>query len=305
MKAVICTRYGSPEVLQIKEMEKPTPKDHEVLIKVFAASAHVGDTRIRKADPFLVRIVFGMLRPRKNLILGLEISGVVEAVGPNVRNFKAGDEVFGLTGFSGGYAEYICLPGTADKGTGAKTGMIALKPPLLSYEEAAVVPSGALTALKNLRKANIQPGQNILIHGASGSLGTYAIQLAKYYGAEVTAVCSKGNTELVRSLGADRVIDYASENFAASDSRYDIVYDAVIKAKPAQCRKILKPNGVFVNNSRLPKMEEADLLFVKELLETNKLRPVLDRTYRLDEIVEAHRYVDTGRKKGNVALTLR
>ncbi|WP_172253252.1 NAD(P)-dependent alcohol dehydrogenase [Saccharibacillus deserti] len=304
MRAVICTRYGPPEVLQIKELEKPMPKDHEVLIKVSAATAHIGDTRIRKADPFLVRIVFGMLNPRKNLILGLEISGVIEAVGKDVQQFKAGDEVFGLTGFSGGYAEYICLPGTVEPGTGQKKGMIARKPAHLSHEEAAVVPSGALTALKNLQKAQIRAGQHILIHGASGSLGTYAIQLAKDYGAEVTAVCSRSNIELVRSLGADRVIDYTAEDFTASDTRYDIVYDAVIKAKPAQCRKILKPNGVFVNNSRLSKMEEADLLFVKGLLEENKLKPVIDRTYRLEDIVEAHRYVDTGRKKGNVALTL-
>ncbi|MBY0117955.1 NAD(P)-dependent alcohol dehydrogenase [Paenibacillus sp. FSL L8-0435] len=305
MKAVICTNYGPPEVLQMKEMEKPKPKDHEVLIKVFAATAHIGDTRIRRADPFLVRLVFGMLKPRKNLILGLEISGVIESVGKDVQSFKEGDKVFGLTGFCGGYAEYICLPEKVKNGTGEKKGMVAIKPNHLSYEEAAVVPSGALTALKNLQKAKIKPGQKILINGASGSLGTYAIQLAKYYGAEVTAVCSKSNFGLVESIGADKVIDYTEEDFTQSETKYDIVYDAVIKAKPSQCQKILTPNGVFLNNSRLPKMEAADLLFLKELIEENKLKPIIDRTYALDEIVEAHRYVDTGRKKGNVAITVR
>lgn len=305
MKAVICTNYGPPEVLQMKEMEKPKPKDDEVLIKVFAATAHIGDTRIRRADPFLVRLVFGMLKPRKNLILGLEISGVIESVGKDVQSFKEGDKVFGLTGFRGGYAEYICLPGEVKDGTGEKKGMVAIKPKHLSYEEAAVVPSGALTALKNLQKAKIKPAQKILINGASGSLGTYAIQLAKYYGAEVTAVCSKSNFGLVESIGADKVIDYTEEDFTQSETKYDIVYDAVIKAKPSQCQKILTPNGVFLNNSRLPKMEEADLLFLKELIEENKLKPIIDRTYALDEIVEAHRYVDTGRKKGNVAITVR
>ncbi|MGF9697813.1 NAD(P)-dependent alcohol dehydrogenase [Paenibacillus sp. MABNR03] len=305
MKAVICTNYGPPEVLQIKEMEKPKPKDHEVLIKVFAATAHIGDTRIRRADPFLVRLVFGMLKPRKNLILGLEISGVIESVGKDVQTFKKGDKVFGLTGFRGGYAEYICLPGKVKNGTGEKKGMVAIKPNHLSYEEAAVVPSGALTALKNFQKAKIRPGQKILINGASGSLGTYAIQLARYYGAEVTAVCSKSNFGLVESIGADKVIDYTEEDFTQSETKYDIVYDAVIKAQPSKCQKILTPNGVFLNNSRLPKMEEADLLFLKELIEENKLKPIIDRTYALDEIVEAHRYVDTGRKKGNVAITVR
>ncbi|WP_440117648.1 NAD(P)-dependent alcohol dehydrogenase [Paenibacillus sp. QZ-Y1] len=305
MKAVICTNYGPPEVLQMKEVEKPKPKDHEVLIKVFAATAHIGDTRIRRADPFLVRLVFGMFKPRKNLILGLEISGVIESVGKDVQSFKEGDKVFGLTGFSGGYAEYICLPEKVKNGTGEKKGMVAIKPNHLSYEEAAVVPSGGLTALKNLQKAKIKPGQKILINGASGSLGTYAIQLAKYYGAEVTAVCSKSNFGLVESIGADKLIDYTEEDFTASETKYDIVYDAVIKAKPSQCQKILTPNGVFLNNSRLPKMEVADLLFLKELIEENKLKPIIDRTYALDEIAEAHRYVDTGRKKGNVAITVR
>ncbi|GGO01059.1 NAD(P)-dependent alcohol dehydrogenase [Saccharibacillus kuerlensis] len=304
MKAVICTNYGPPEVLKIQEVDRPTPKDHEVLIKILAASAHIGDTRIRKADPLLVRLLFGMLKPKKNLILGLEVSGVIEAVGKDVQSFKPGDEVFGLTGFRGGCAEYICLPGKVEQGTGEKKGMVVLKPGHLSHEEAAVVPSGALTALKNLQKANIRSGQKVLIYGASGSLGTYAIQLAKYYGAEVTAVCSRGNFELVRSLGADQVIDYTVEDFTASETRYDIVYDAVIKSKAAQCQKILTPNGIFVNNSRLAKIEEADFLFIKSLLEDHKLKPVVDRTYALKEIVKAHRYVDTGRKKGNVAITI-
>lgn len=305
MKAVICTKYGSPEVLQIKEVEKPKPRNNEVLIKVFATSAHIGDTRIRRVDPFLVRLIFGLFKPKKNLILGLEISGVIESIGKNVKLFKEGDKVFALTGFGlGGYAEYICLPERVKDGTQEKNGLVALKPNNLSYEEAAVVPAGGLTALKNLQKANIKKDQKILIYGASGSLGTYAIQLAKYYGAEVTCVCSKNNFELVTSIGADKVIDYTKEDFIKMGSKYDIVYDAVMKSKHSQCKKILMPSGVFLNNNHLPKIKEDDLLFLKDLMEKNKLKPVIDRIYSLDEIVEAHRYVDTGHKKGNVAITI-
>jgi NADPH:quinone reductase-like Zn-dependent oxidoreductase len=306
MRAVICTKYGPPEVLQIKEIEKPKPKDEEVLIKIYATTAHVGDTRIRRADPFLVRLVFGLFNPRKNLILGLEISGIIESVGKNVTSFKKGDKVFALTGFGlGGYAQYRCLPEKVKEGTGQRKGLVALKPENVSYEEAAAIPAGGLTALKNLQKANIQKGQKILINGASGSLGTYAIQLATYYGAEVTAVCSANNFGLVKSLGADYVIDYRKEDFTEKQEKYDIVYDAVMKLKPAKCRKIVKKNGVFVNNSRLPKIKEEDLLFLKDLVENNKLKPVLDRTYAIDEVVEAHIYVDKGHKKGNVVIRVK
>lgn len=306
MKAVICTKYGSPEVLKIKEVEKPKPKDNEVLIKIYATTAHIGDTRIRRVDPFLVRLVFGLFKPKKNLILGLEVSGEIESVGKNVKSFKKGDKVFALTGLFdlGGYAEYRCLPEKVKAGTQQRKGLVVLKPENLSYEEAAAVPAGGLTALKNLQKANIRKGQKILINGASGSLGTFAIQLAKHYGAEVTAVCSAKNFELVKSIGADKTIDYTKEDFTKTQVKYDIVYDAVMKSKPAKCRKILKENGVFLNNSRLPKIEEQDLLFLKDLIEKNKLKPVLDRTYSIDEIVEAHRYVDKGHKRGNVVVTV-
>ena len=305
MKAVICTQYGPPEVLQIKEVEKPKPKDNEVLIKIYATTAHIGDTRIRRVDPFLVRLIFGLFRPKKNLILGLEISGIIESVGKNVKLFKKGDKVFALTGFGlGGYAEYRCLPEKVKEGTQQRKGLVALKPENLTYEEAATIPAGGLTALKNLQKANIGKGHKILINGASGSLGTYAIQLAKYYGAEVTAVCSAKNFELVKSIGADKVIDYTKEDFTKKQDKYDIVYDAVMKSKASKCRKILKSNGVFLNNYRLPKTKEEDLLFLKDLIEKNKLKPVMDRTYSIEEIVEAHRYVDKGHKKGNVAVTV-
>ena len=305
MKAVICTKYGLPEVLQIKAVEKPKPKDNEVLIKVFATTAHIGDTRIRRVDPFLVRLIFGLFKPKKNLILGLEISGVIESVGRDVISFKKGDKVFALTGFGlGGYAEYICLPEKVKQGTQERKGLVAIMPNNLSYEEAAAVPAGGLTALKNLQKANIKKGQKILINGASGSLGTYAIQLAKYYGAEVTGVCSKNNFELVESIGADKVIDYTKEDFTEIGYKYDIIYDAVMKSKHSQCKKILMTNGVFLNNNHLPKTKEEDLLFLKDLIEKNKLKPIIDRIYSLDEIVEAHRYVDIGHKKGNVVITI-
>ncbi len=305
MKAVICTQYGSPEVLQIKEIDKPRPKNNEVLIKIYATSAHIGDTRIRKADPFLVRLIFGLFKPKKNLILGLEISGVIEGVGKNVKLFKKGDEVFALTGFNfGGYAEFRCLPEKAKKGTFQRKGLISLKPENLSYEESATVPAGGLTALKNLQKAKISTGQSILINGASGSLGTYAIQLAKYYGAEVTAVCSAENFDLVKSIGADLVIDYTKEDFFSYKDKYDIVYDAVMKLKASKCRKLLKKNGVFINNTRLPKIQGDDLFFLKKLIENNSLKPVIDTMYSIEEIIEAHRYVDKGHKKGNVAIRI-
>ncbi|MBK6265515.1 NAD(P)-dependent alcohol dehydrogenase [Marivirga sp. S37H4] len=288
----------------MREVEKPRPKDHEVLIKVYATTAHIGDTRIRRADPFLVRIIFGLFKPKKNLILGLEVSGVIESVGKNVKSFRKSDKVFALTGFGlGGYAEYICLPEKA-KGALQRKGLVAIKPENLSFEEAATVPAGALTALKNLQKANIKAGQKILINGASGSLGTYAIQLARHFGAEITAVCSAKNFELVKSIGADKVIDYTEQDFTKTDEKYDIVYDAVMKSKRAHCRRILKKKGVFINNSGLPNIQENELTFIKDLIEKNILKPILDRTYPIEDIVEAHRYVDKGHKVGNVAIKM-
>jgi len=305
MKAIICTKYGPPEVLQIKKVKKPEPKDDEVLIKVYATSAHIGDTRIRRADPFLVRVIFGLFKPKKNLILGLEISGVIESIGKGVTSFKKNDQVFAFTGFGlGGYAEYRCLPEKGKKGTHERKGMVLLKPHNLSYEEAATIPAGALTALKNLQKAHIKNGQKILINGASGSLGTYAIQLAKYFGAEVTAVCSKRNFTLVKAIGADKLIDYTEEDFTNKNDKYDVIYDAVMKLKPSHCKNILNPGGKFLNNTSLSKIEEKDFLLLKHLIETNKLKPVLDRIYSMEEIVEAHRYLDMGHKTGNVAITI-
>ena len=306
MRAVICTEYGAPKVLQIKQVKKPKPTDNEVLIKIHATTTHIGDTRIRRANPFLVRIVYGLFKPKKNLILGLEISGIIEDIGKNIKSFKKGDKVFAFTGFGlGGYAEYLCLPEKVKEGTQQRKGLVAIKPENLSHEAAAAIPAGGLTALKNLQKAKIRKGQKILINGASGSLGTYAIQLAKYYGAEITAVCSGGNFELVKSIGADNTIDYTKEDFTDKQEKYDIVYDAVMKSKPAKCKKILKKNGVFLNNSRLPKIKNEDLLFLKDLIEKNELKPIVDRTYSMDEIIEAHRYVDQGHKKGNVVITIK
>ena len=304
MKAVVFKKYGPPEVLQIKDIKKPTPKDNEVLIKTHATTAHVGDGRVRRADPFLVRLMFGFLRP-KIPILGMELAGVIESVGRDVTQFKKGDEVFALTGFGfGGYAEYRCLPERPKEGTAEKNGLVEIKPANLSYEQAAAVPAGGLTALKNIQKANLKSGQKILINGASGSLGTYAIQLAKYYKAEVTGVCSNVNLELVKSLGADFVIDYTKEDFTKSDKCYDVVYDAVMKSSRSRCKPLLKENGVFLNNNGLEKIIPEDLNFLKKLIEAGKLKPVIDRTYSLEQIVEAHRYLDKGHKKGNVIITL-
>ena len=303
MKAVVCRKYGKPEVLEIVEVAKPTPKDDEVLVKIFATTVHIGDTRIRKADPFLVRLVFGLFKPKKNMILGMEISGIIEAIGKNIKSLKVGDKVFAYTGLKfGGYAEYICLPEKSKSFT--KNGLLALKPKNLSFKEATTVPAGGLTALKNLQKANISKGQKILINGASGSLGTFAIQLAKYFGAEVTAVCSEKNFELVKSIGADKVIDYTKEDFTKINEKYDIVYDAVMKSTKAKCKRILKENGIFFKNSQLPKTEEKDLLFLKDIIENGEMKPVIDRIYSIEQIVEAHEYVDKGHKKGNVVIKI-
>lgn len=312
MRAVLCSRCGPPEVLEIRQVEKPVPKDHEVLIRVHATTAHRGDVRIRSFDVprgqrFMARLVLGFTRP-KNPILGMELAGVVESVGKDVTRFQPGDEVFGFTGWGlGAYAEYVCLLEKPRKSV-TKDGMLATKPANMTFEEAAAgAATGGVTALRLLRKGNIGNGRKVLIYGASGSVGTYAVQLAKSFGADVTGVCSTANLDLVRSLGADRVIDYTQQDFSEGDETYDIVFDAVGKLTASRAKRTVRKSGIYLNvnkDSGSGGGSPADLDFVKELIEAGKLRAVIDRRYPLEEIVEAHKYVEKGHKKGHVVITV-
>ncbi|KPJ95447.1 MAG: hypothetical protein AMJ53_02740 [Gammaproteobacteria bacterium SG8_11] len=317
MKAVVYTNYGAPDVLRLKEVEKPAPKDNEVLIRVQATTVTSGDWHLRKGDPFFARLFTGLIKP-KNPILGHEFSGQIESAGKDVKRFKKGDKVFGSTGLtSGAYAEFLCLP---------EDGLLVKKPDNLTYEQAAAVPVGALTALFFLRKGNIQKGRKVLISGASGSVGSYAVQLAKYFGAEVTGVCSTANVELVKSLGANHVVDYSKEDFTKNGEAYDLIFDAVGKASFSRCKNSLKPKGFYIstafgltlvlkmlltsitNNRKvivgIANETPDELIFVKDLIEVGTIKPVIGRRYHFEEIAEAHRYVERGHKTGNAVITV-
>ena len=296
MKAVVYEKYGPPEVLQLRDIEKPVPKANEVLVKIYATTVTAGDWRMRKADPFLARLFNGLFKPRKVKILGFELAGVIEEVGPAVTTFKKGDEVFAFCGFNfGAYAEYKCLP--ADN-------KVALKPQNVTFEEAAAVPVGGITALRLLKQAGVKAGDTVLIYGASGSVGTFAVQIAKAYGANVTAVCSTANVAMVQSLGAVTVIDYTRDDFTKTETRFTIILDAVGKTSRSACKHLLQPGGKYVSVAGSPKSNPDDLLVLKELLEGGKLKAVIDRTYALDQIREAHAYVEGFHKKGNVVVTV-
>ena len=323
MKAIVYTESGSPDVLELKEVIKPTPKDNEVLVKVYAVSANAADLHLLRADPFLIRLSSGLLKP-KNTILGSDIAGRVEAVGRNVKQFKPGDEVFGDISADGwgGFAEYAC----------SREEAFALKPASLSFEEAAAVPMAAVTALQGIRYAGqVRPGQKVLINGASGGVGTFAVQLAKTFGAEVTAVCSTRNLDVARSIGADHVIDYTKEDFARNGKEYDLILATNGNRSISDYRRALSPKGIYVQtggsmaqmsqamlqgpwismtgsqkmgNMGVAKPNKKDLVTIKELLEAGKVKPVIDRCYPFDQVTDAIRYLEEGHAQGKVVITV-
>jgi NADPH:quinone reductase-like Zn-dependent oxidoreductase len=328
MKAIIWTKYGPPEVLQLREVEKPTPKDDEVLVKVHATTVFAGDSELRglKLPLFFslpLRLYIGFLRPKRIKILGQELAGEIESVGKDVKLFNVGDQIFAQSGFyGGGYAEYVCLP-EKPKEMG---GVMAIKPANMTYEEAAPVPTGGLESLHFLRKGNVQSGEKVLINGSGGSIGTFGVQLAKHFGAEVTSVDSGGKLDMLRSIGADHVIDYTKEDFTKSGQTYDVIFDVVGKSSFSDSMRSLNQNGRFlIANPRLSHMvrglltskrsskkviiggvsyKTEDLIFLKELIEAGKIRTVIDCRYPLEQTAEAHRYVEKGGKKGNVVITV-
>lgn len=319
MKAAIFKKYGPPEVLHIEKVSKPVPNGNQVLIRNYSTSVNSADWRLRKPDPFAVRLVFGLFNPKKSKqILGGVFAGIVEDTGNKVKSIKTGDRVFGMTGMAmGTYAEYVCV---------AENSPIGLIPANFNFSEAASIPFGATTSLHFLRKAHIKKGQSILIYGASGALGTAAIQLSKYFGAEVTAVCSSSNKALVQAIGADRHIDYTNENFKLDSGRYDIVFETVNKLSFADCTKYLKENGTLILGSAgisetfqgvlsnisgkhkvisgLAMEKPEEIRFIQNLMADGHLKAVIDKIYTLEEIAEAHRYVEAGHKKGTVVVEI-
>ncbi len=319
MKAIVRIKYGSPGVLQLKEVPKPTPKNNEVLVKIYATTVNRTDCAFLRGDQFINRLFSGLVKP-KRAILGSEFAGEIEVVGKDVKSFRNADRVFGFSGVSfGAHAEYMTMP---------EEGMMTAMPANMTYEEAAPSTEGVNYALNDIRKANVRSGQKVLINGATGAIGSAAVQLAKYYDAEVTAVCNTQNAKLVKSIGADKVIDYTKEDFTKSDQKFDFVFDAVGKSSFGACKKLLKPGGIYCSTDLgflwqnlfltlwtsifgskkvifpIPKERKEDILFFKELIEAGKFRPVIDRCYPLEQIAEAYRYVETGQKTGNVVITV-
>jgi NADPH:quinone reductase-like Zn-dependent oxidoreductase len=324
MKAIVYEEYGPPDVLQLDDVDKPVPEDNEVLVKIHATTVTTAGIAVLEGSPFLARIDSGLSKP-KNPILGVELAGEIESIGADVKRFNVGDQVYAYSG-QGAFAEYICLPEDPE------SGVVVIKPANMTYEEAAAAPDGAITALHFLRdKGNIESGSKVLINGASGSIGTFAVQLAKYYGAEVTGVCSTANLELVKSLGADQVIDYTNQDFAKNGLTYDIIFDTVNKSSYSHCKNSLTQTGVYLTTyptlaiifqmlwtsivgskkavvgfaGLRPNSEKTEtLIYLKDLIEAGEIKSVIDRTYPLEETAEAHRYVAKGHKKGNVVITV-